>query len=53
MKYVLLVLLLFLLSACKIAMAPVDVNGHAPFCPNDSTTWVAADSVPLGCVRPF
>lgn len=44
---------LLTLVGCKI---PTDFTVRAddlPWCPNDSVTWVSADSVPLGCVRPF
>lgn len=45
--------LLLLLAGCKI---PTDYTVRAadvPYCPVDSAGWVAADSVPLGCARPF
>ena len=47
------VLALLALTGCKI---PTDYTVRAvdvPYCPVDSAGWVAADSVPLGCGRPW
>ncbi len=41
------------LASCKIPTEYIVRAADVPYCPVDSAGWVAADSVPLGCGRPW
>lgn len=41
---------LLAVAACQAA---TEVKVTVPYCPVDSLHWVAQDSVPLGCIKPF